>query len=447
MNDARQTRFSASAVPRNPPGADPFLVLLASLWIVICETPYLTRNLHPAILGALMGLFVVKSVLGPKATNLFAVDSLIPVSLYVLLELFYKVLGISSAGLGYYFATYKFLFLFLAMSCIGPVLSRSQQTGLCVLSVAGLLVNMLDNIRIWLQVGPAAYVVYFMRDGETTNTADTAFATAVMLLMGAMFLVSRHADGTRLKALAWGIVAFCAYVLAFVMQRGTTFFLGFAMLLALGFSSGLSSVRNSLKIVFGLLLLALLGWLLWGGGLESFLAWLATLLEGQRLQSRVLHMLGLLQSGSMESTGGSLAFRYNLMLASLETFTGSPGAFVLGVGDHRLPFNGADLPVGNHSQLIDTFARYGIVGGACFVWLLAHLRKGMCRNSRLPPGSPLRTQMAVLFVFFLLRTLLGTTLIGSVATQLFVTIPLTVSLLARGTGVRPEPGFRPSIQQ
>ena len=158
-------------------------------------------------------------------------------------------------------------------------------------------------------------------------------------------------------------------------------------------------------------------------------------------------MLSLLQSGSMEATGGSLAFRYNLILTSLGTFTSSLGAFVLGVGDHRVSVHSADLLIGNHSQLLDTFARYGVVGGACFVWLLAHLKKGMCRISRLPAGTLLRTQMLVLFVFFLLRTLLGTTLIGSVAAQLFVTIPLTVSLLAPRMGVRPGPAFRQSIQK
>lgn len=451
MIAATQSRWTDSVSPGRAKGADRVLLLLLSLMVVICETPYLTRNLNPAVFGGLMALFAARSACCPKASNIFARKALVPVVVYVLLELFYKILGISSAGLGYYFATYKFLFVFLAMACVGSSLSRHQQIGLCCLSVGGMLVNMADNIRIWLRIGPAAYVVYFLREGGImTNTADTAFSTAVMLLMGAMFLVALHAKRVRLQILAWGIVVFCAYVLVFVMQRGTTFFLGFAMLVAIALAPGSNSGHLTLKTALAPLLLVFVGWLLWGGGLEAFLTWLASVLDGQRLQSRVLHVLRLLQSGSMETSGGSLSSRYALILTSLGTFTESLKSFFLGVGDHRISVHSVNLQIGNHSQFLDTFARYGVAGGLCFVGLLASLQKEMGRIARLPPGHFLHAQMLVLYFFFVLRTLWGTTLIGSVATQLFVTIPLTVSLLATrhnaAPGVHADP-FGPGFPE
>lgn len=407
-----------------------WLVFLVSLMIVIFETPYLTRNLHPALIVLPVVFFFFLFFHSGMGRRFFPWKVFLSVGIFVFLEISYKILEISTADWGYHFATYKFFFLFLSMACIAPFLTRGAQKFLCVVSILGLTLNMLDNIRIWLQMGPAQYVVFFLKEGQRTNTADTPFSTAVMLLMGAAFVCFRHGRTSTIKLLALTHVVFCGYVLIFVLQRSITFFLGISMLMFLAFPYEAFAHQRSLKMVILLSLLLFTTWFTLAGGLETSLAWLADLLAGERIQERIDTVLRMLQSGEIEQAGGSLTGRYHLAMLSVHTFLQSPSSILFGVGDHRLAITDPNLLIGNHSQLFDMFARYGVIGGGCFVWILVQIGKTITRISRIPPTHPLHMQLRVVFAFFLVRTLLGTTLIGSVATQLFVTVPLVVAWLA-----------------
>ena len=93
-----------------------------------------------------------------------------------------------------------------------------------------------------------------------------------------------------------------------------------------------------------------------------------------------------LKTGDYENSGvRSFSFRFDYFFNSLRSFGKSP---LFGVGDHR---EGYEIAVnnrvayeiiGNHSEIIDNFGRYGIVGGSlCFAVMLLHLsiiRKKSC---------------------------------------------------------------------
>ncbi len=422
---AANSRFPFRRPRRQLPG---LLVFILGLLVVVGETPWLSRNVPPALIAALPTLVLCGYFWNRLPLSHAFPKTLMAVLSYMFLTLSYKFLGISTAELGYYFAGYKFLFIMLAMACVAPALSPKQRHWLCVLAAGGLVVNMVDNVRLWMLLG-RRYILFFQGEGRTSNVADTAFATAVMLEMGAAFLLALHARQRWLKHISWIVVLFSAYFLVFVAQRGITFFLGMALLILLGLPDSVFRLERPQALVGPLCLLLAAAIMLFGGGAEVVLSGLGSLFENQpRLYSRINHLLLFLQTSDLGMVGGSLALRIQLIQASIDTFLQSGTSFLFGVGAHRL--TAFELSAGNHSLVFDTLARYGLLGGAVFVWLLHRISVTVLEISGLPPRHPLRARLMVFYVMFVLRAFVGNPLNASVATQLFVTAPLLVSLLA-----------------
>ncbi len=431
VNDARMQGWNSLPGMHSRFGkASPLLLFCVISFVVVCQTPYLARNLSRAFVFVPVGLFFALFALERRPLPREAIQTGLPVLAFLALEAAYRFLGISTAEWGYFVSELMFFSLLLMMVALAPFLSPRQRRGLGFLSVVCMVVNMGDIWWLWKQFGALGFGARVLGEGRATNVPDTAFSTGVMLLMGTMFVYARETTQKRLKFLAMALLVFCAYSLVFILQKGTTFFLGIALLLVLPVAMGKSSRSGkSLTVFLGCAGVALLIFLLEGGGLEKMLLGLSDLLEGERIQLKINNILNWLQTSNIEEAGGSLTSRFDLAMLSLQTFTSSPRNFLFGVGDQGMDITVLDLLVGNHSQILDTFARYGIFGGVCLLWLLTRIAKALCFILGLPHGHPLRKALSVLYAFFLLRTLLGNTLKPTIAPQLLVSAPLVLSCL------------------
>lgn len=400
-------------------GVRKILFYILVVMIVICETPYLSRNTNTMIVEGLMIVFVMLTLIERRIMSKQYASIIASIFLYFLLEITYKIIGFSSAGIGYYFATLKFLFILFGMASIGTQLSKKQTWILCIVSIGGMFANMISNIFIYLQMNPSAYVVYYLRDGQSTNAADTAFASAVMILMGALFIVFMRSQQKAVRLLSLLGAGFCAYFLIFIAQRGTTFFLGIAMIIFICMFN-----TSSKRLMISLMLLLVFVLWLSMGGVIVLLNCLANLLSGLRIDYKITYLINYFQTGDLAEAGGSLSGRYDLINRSVETFSSSIRSILIGVGDHR----DNNFLIGNHSLLIDTLARYGLLGGMCLTWLLTSMKKTIFSIASIY-DQRLYRQIMIIFAFFLLRCFLGNAFVGSVATQLFVTVPLIARLL------------------
>ena len=435
MDPLARLRPIPSPDARQVKGANHVLLVLLAAMVLICQTPYLARNLWRPFVFAPVALFFALFVLERRPLPREAIQVGFPVVAFLALEAVYRFLGFSTAQWGFYVSELMFSSLLLMMAALATTLSMRQRRWLGFFTVACLVVNMFDIWRLWLQLGAPGFGAYFLGEGRASNAPDTAFSTAVMLLMGTLFVFARESTKKWPKFLAFGLLLFCAYSLVFILQKGTTFFLGIALLLVLAVGTGKSSPANkSLTVFLGIAGIALLILLLEGGGLEKMLLGLSEWLEGERIQIKIAYLLNWLRTSNIEEAGGSLTSRFDLAMLSIRTFTSSPANFLFGVGDQGMDITVFDLQVGNHSQILDTFARYGIFGGFCFLWLLVRMGRALCGISGLSHGHPLRKALLVLYAFFLVRTLLGNTLKPTVAPQLFVSAPLVFSWLAAQKG-------------
>ena len=400
-----------------------------SLLVLIGITPYLSRHGNPFFsLGLIAFFFLLRFLFGARTTPEMR-KSFWAGGAFLGIQLFYLFFRLSSVGLGPCYQSIIFMSFFFAMLWAAPEMTSGQKLFLCLFSAAGLLVNMVSNIFIWLNVGAARFISFYMRGSGPSNAAPTAFSTAVVLAMGAGFIVFRNAPSRRVARSALLFVLFATFFLVFVMQRGTAFFLAFAMISGLIYCEIMDRFALSLKVI---LLLGGIGVLVWmaAGGLSVLLEGLLDYLDVPRLRDKVEAVMRFADSVDMEYAGGSLGRRFELTMNSVHTFLHSGMSFLIGVGDHRE----TNWIIGNHSELIDTFARYGILGGGVFLWSLARECKGVLSISGLPRHSMMRRQLNFILLLFLVITVVGDFLESFSGSQLFVTLPLAAHCLHERLG-------------
>lgn len=402
-----------------------------SLLILIGITPYLSRHGNPFFnLGLVVFFFFLRCLSGTKMSA-DTKKSLWAGGAFLGIQLFYLFFRISSVGLGPCYQSILFLSFFFAMLWAAPEMTSRQKLFLCLFSAAGLLANMVSNIFIWRSVGAANFISYYMRGRGPSNAAPTAFSTAVLLAMGTAFLVFRNARARWVARAALLFVLFAAFFLVFVMQRGTAFFLAMVLIAGLVYCEIMDRLSPSHRVI---LLLGGIGLFVWmaAGGLSILLGNLLDVLDVPRLRDKVEAVMRFADSVDMEYAGGSLGRRFELTMNSVKTFLQPGLPFLIGVGDHRE----TNWIIGNHSELIDTFARYGILGGGVFLWSLSREFKGVISISGLPRHVMLRRQLDFILLLFIVITLVGDFLESFTGTQLFVTLPLAMHLLHEQSGRR-----------
>jgi len=189
---------------------------------------------------------------------------------------------------------------------------------------------------------------------------------------------------------------------------------GFSIAIVLGvFSITLSLVfkrRSPLMLMLTPLML-MIAWLVYQMALIPLLEALRPLTEGTPYHRKVLDVIESLNS---EQSQGTLDDRTSRYLRSLDLFIGNP---VFGVI--------SDRDVGKHSEYLDVYARYGVMVGSVFVYLLTYLPVRMMRGMRDNFGLA----FSVLAIMVLLPLL--NNVFASLGVMLFILVPVACDLVER----------------
>lgn len=145
------------------------------------------------------------------------------------------------------------------------------------------------------------------------------------------------------------------YVTIEVMQRGTNVIMSVILLVSIAIFQFVN-IKSTLRFIVILSFIIL--FLYQSGVIFSLLDYVANSISTDRIAIRINALNYYLQYGDAVGAGSSMATRSELMHRSLNTFSDSYVNVLFGVGDHR----GIGSPVGNHSEILDVLARYGIIG-------------------------------------------------------------------------------------
>jgi hypothetical protein len=197
---------------------------------------------------------------------------------------------------------------------------------------------------------------------------------------------------------------------------------GFSIAIVLAvFSISLSLVfkRRSPLMLMMTPLMLMMAWLLYQLALIPLLEALRPLAEGTPYHRKLLDVIESLQG---EQSQGTLDDRVSRYMRSLDLFIRNP---IFGVI--------SDRDVGKHSEYLDTYARYGVLVGSIFVYLLTYLPVRMMRGMRDNFGLA----FSVLVIMVLMPML--NNVFASLGVMLFIIVPVACDLVERARTASPLP--------
>lgn len=397
-----------------------FTMLVLSILIAIFEIPIISRNISNAIVYGLIALFILLNI------NLFANldnlgrNALFSTVLYLIYIAIFKVLHISSAALSYYSTTVKFLFIYIAFLAIYRHLTSGQKKYLLYLTTGIIMCVLLDNFRLYVQYGPSRYVYLFRDERFTSNGVNTVYVSALLLMAGTYFVGFLKNKRKVFKYLSLVLAVLLTAFSVGIAQRTIILLLSLIMFPLLMIFSNAQKTRNivieTFIAIFFVMVLTI--------NYRVILNWIGDLSGSARVQKRVEQALTIISKG-IENSGGSGEARVTYMLRSIKTMFSSIVSFTFGSGDHRSSY---DI-IGNHSQILDEFARYGFFGGTIMVTMVRSFYKCIIRNTGLHKCEDLCTQFQIIFLMFVLRGFLGNIFEPTISIQLFIIVPSIFDLL------------------
>lgn len=389
-------------------------IVCICIMIIYAMVPYLSRNGSLAVQFAAMFLAPVLVINSYFRINSNERSILFLIILYLLIETIYKLFGISSASIDFYFTTVKFFWFYISFFPVKKYLSYSQKIVIIIVSGICFSYTLLTNITYSQTYDH--YISMYQRVSES-NAANTAYTSMTMLIVGCLYSKLFDIKNIALKIVCLVGVVFGGYYLIFIAERGIAFLLTIMLLILI--TINVKSITNGRIIIISFAFVVFF-FFVELGGLSLVLNALSGLLP-ERLAQRVLWIDNVLNGGSTMTSSGTLSSRLNLSLVSIRTFFSNLGNFFLGVGDHR---NSYDL-IGNHCQWIDVFARYGILCGILLNLLMYRLFKSERGYYQINDYN--YRMYSCLFLVFYLRGLLGNVIAPAIGAALFVIIPAIYS--------------------
>lgn len=400
-------------------------VFILTILIVITNTPIFARNIPNSIYyGLVLGFLLSCKDLfrGISKEKVFLITLLLG---YFCLQLIYKLLSISTATWAHYSTSFKFFFFLFVMILIVPYLSPKQKKVIISVTALSMIITMGDNLRLYSQYGATRFVHLFQQQRFSTNSVNTTFVGAILFLNAILFIDFFYVKANYKKVVLIIFSFFNLFFMLIIAQRMMILVL-ILLMYPLLIIYRKEFTRKRTIFVF-LLCIILLGIVF---QYRSVINFLDSIISSGRMSLRFSQIDLFLSTGDIAEAGGTLNGRTQLMLRSLETWFSSFSNFMIGAGDHRGSYN----IIGNHSEIFDECARYGLVGLLISIPLTIFYLKQIKQCSGCRYNSPIMRQITVVEFIYVLRALLGSVYEAAIGVQMFVFLPVAVSLIEERHG-------------
>lgn len=335
----------------------------------------------------------------------------------------YKFMGISSASLAYCINPLVYFGPIVALIIIEKCDNEKQIRFLFHFISLTIALNILDSIRIVQSFG---YDLVYQQlsemleeEGETNlNLGGSLFVTMIVFYVDVMFLAFLQSKKLFEKVLFLLYVAIGFYFIVFISLKASAMILMFLSMLLMFIAN-----RGGRNIERKFFLFAFFGATIFVFR-DSIINLLISVIDSDRITTRLI----VFASTETINESSTLMSREGLWLVSLQTWLNSFGNFLFGIGDHNfVDFSStAASGVGNHADLLDVFARYGIIGAIIFYSSIKIYYDYLQKRY----GMPYRM---VIIAFFVLLLLMGYTkkfLAGEPAIIIFILFPLSLKYLS-----------------
>lgn len=331
------------------------------LTAIIGFTPLLYRSGIILLLIELLSLMVVvqNSHYSVFRSNIPLVAN---VFFYLLIVFSYRALGISDISWGSTISHSLFFIPILLLPFVS-LFSPKKSEWLILIMVTVVVVVICDNIRLCLMHPEILLEVnrdFMVSEIEGVgNIGGSGWYNSITFFFVTCFFCFLNCENKKIKyAMLVSSVISGVFVIAFCLKASVIVFTILSAVL-LVFAKKTKSLSRFICIGTFISLFAYLFVALFADVITDFLISTAE----KRLASR---MMVFVDPESMEASSGvgTMNARGRLWMVSVNTWLSNPINFLFGIGDHHA-LSAHDIiknGIGNHSDLFDSFGRYGLIG-------------------------------------------------------------------------------------
>ncbi len=335
------------------------LTILMVVWLI---TPYFYRNV-PLIVGLiLIVIWIFIAGLSTMNKEIRIPKYFMYSFIYLGIILSYRILGLSSAAWGNYVKLIIFFFFSWVYFYYKKNMDTRKQTQLINIGIFISIINVWSNIYLLYLYPNASVELNFSRMFYNTNVGGTMFSFYSVLLVVLFLVTNSDLKNKKIKLLyILSMISLFIYILQ--AARSISIFV-LLVAISLYFYNKLSVIKNRVERVLYKVFIIMLSFIFLIN-LVNILIILNNYIGIDRITVRINAIIATLSGGGSEQAV-SLLSRLQLYELSITTFFSSIENFIFGVGYHTTEqlstgwlFN---IGVGNHSEVLDIAARYGLIG-------------------------------------------------------------------------------------
>ena len=389
------------------------------LMALVSVTPILERPICIIIVTGLFGLAFFLNI-GSKVFR----DNLrliICVLLYYFLIILYRLFDISDASWGNYMTQVFSLVPILIMPIIANKIHNKLTLFVVVILFLIMVFNIANNIRLSI-IYPELTLSNMAREEEdlaSYNMGSSYFQTFAMLFFDVclfLFLNIKKRIG-KILSLICGIVA-AVFVIGFCLKASVVIYLLLSAMLIV--------IANRAKNVWRTVSLLSLAFVVIALIIDTNKNEVVNFILDYSPDERVaIRFVTLIDPDSFVANDKTMTGRSDLWLLSINTWLKDPANFLLGIGDHRSSFNVEATGIGQHSDVFDTLARYGILGGL----LLFIIYIDSFRYILKLYDKRLRSQLFMIMLILVLCAFTKSILYACISCVIFVLLPLLAPII------------------
>ena len=329
-----------------------FLLLLMLMIATVASTPMLGKSIW-FVLPLILSLIYI--------LNVANYNSLMRgVIVYLIIVISYRLIGVSDAGLGDYMQHIFFFIPIFFMIYLYRIKSSSNKKKCWYLMMLVMAINVFVNIYMSIKYPSINLKSVRMFYGEdflqSMNIGGSKFFNFVFFFYMVCFFVFLNTEKKRIK-IAMLVISLMSgtYILAFCYKASVMLFL----ILITVFLIYAKRTKRILRLAIISLFSGIIGMVIISNYENEVIEMIIKMSPDQRVTQR---LVTLVDSEADEANDATVTGRSELYQMSIETWIATPANFVFGIGDHRSQNNARATGISQHSDLLDSLARYGLIG-------------------------------------------------------------------------------------
>lgn len=334
-----------------------YLVYLISAFFIIGCTPLLTN----VYLYIALWIFFLPYMMFHLPAWINRHHALVGALLFFIIQiLLYRIIGLSSASWGRYPSHLLSLVPLFLLLQIHQGVSDKHKKRLFWLVVILMLFNIGDSIRLsilypFLNIDSVRFYKDFV---ATINLGGANFFNCTLVFSCGCFVVFLNAKRIFYRFVMLSCVLLSGFYLIFFTSKASIVVYFILSILLITYAKFAKKQINFFIVLF--LSLFIIFYIVEVYE-EDIIRMIIELSPSSRLSSR---LVALIDSDSEHASTSSIFARENYWMLSIRTWLSNASNFLFGIGDHYTTDNPEKTGIGQHSDFLDTLARYGLIGSA-----------------------------------------------------------------------------------